>query len=82
MVKKCSLSRTEYYQDYYLRYKDRYKYHYYSKKLERLHKEEFFKEYGGERKYYENYYKEYMKLPSNNNILSNSKECPEEEIQM
>ena len=62
MVKKISKSRTEYYQEYYLRNKDRYKYLYYSKKLADEQRIEFFKEYGGERKYYENYYKDWYNL--------------------
>jgi hypothetical protein len=62
MVIKNSKSRTEYYQEYYLRHKDRYKYLYYSKKLADEERLEFFKEFGGERKYYENYYKNWNKL--------------------
>jgi len=62
MVIKNSKSRTEYYQEYYLQHKDRYKYLYYSKKLADEKRLEFFKEWGSERKYYENYYKDWNNL--------------------
>jgi len=56
MVLKNCKSTAEYYQEYYLRHKDRYKYLYYSKKLEDEQKKNYFKEYGGEAAFYKNYY--------------------------
>jgi len=62
MVSKISQSKTEYYQQYYLRNKDRYKYLYYSKKLADEERKEFFSKWGGERNYYKIKYKEFMDL--------------------
>ena len=60
--KKNNKSTTEYYRDYYKQNQHIYKYHYYNKKLQDETKQEFFKDWGGERAYYELKYKEFMAL--------------------
>ena len=45
-------SRTEYYRQYYLKTKDRYRMYYYEKKQRRLENDGMYEEYGGEEQYY------------------------------
>ena len=53
-------SRTIYYRNYYLQKKEIFKFNYYEKKLRELERKELYEPYGGERAFYENYYKNWI----------------------
>jgi len=54
-----ALLRSNYFADMYYRQKDIRKVAYYEKRIKDLKNEELYKNHGGERKYYENYYKNF-----------------------
>jgi hypothetical protein len=56
-----TLSASEYYQEYYIRNKSRYKTYYIEKKQQKLENKILFESYGGEINYYKN---QYIKLIS------------------
>jgi|TARA_R110002110_G_scaffold27833_2_gene100625 hypothetical protein len=51
-----TLSASEYYQEYYIRNKSRYKTYYIEKKQQKLENKILFESYGGEINYYKNQY--------------------------
>ena len=53
-------SKTIYYKNYYLQKKEIFKFNYYEKKLRELERKELYEPYGGERAFYENYYKNWI----------------------
>jgi hypothetical protein len=71
-------SNSEYYQEYYRKNKDIYKYRYYLKKEQDEEREAMYEKYGGEEKYYKMMYKQYAimnKNLSNNNVNAEKEKC-------
>ncbi len=60
-----AILRSNYFADMYRRQKDIRKLQYYEKRLRQLERELIYLNVGGEREYYENYYKKFIKEFSN-----------------